>query len=100
MRFATSPSPRKGKDVQLKTGSDDQFKVYLNGKEVLKITEDRPLEKDEDSTEITLRKGANVLVLKVVNEKEDWSASARFLDKDGMPIKGLKITMPPTKPDK
>ena len=83
------------KDVTLKTGSDDQAKVYLNGKEVLKQEEDRPLERDEDSSEVTLRKGVNVLVFKVVNEKEDWSSCARFLDKDGKVIKGLKVTASP-----
>jgi hypothetical protein len=83
------------KDIRLKTGSDDQAKVYLNGKEVLKQEEDRPLERDEDSTEVTLWKGVNVLVFKVINEKEDWSGCARFLDKDGKVIKGLKVTSTP-----
>jgi hypothetical protein len=80
------------KDITLKAGSDDQAKVYLNGKEVLKQEEDRPLEPDEDSTAVTLQKGVNVLVFKVINEKEDWSGCARFLDKDGKVIKGLKVT--------
>jgi hypothetical protein len=83
------------KDIQLKTGSDDQAKVYLNGKEVLKQAEDRPLEADEDTTEVTLRKGMNVLVFKVVNEKEDWSGCARFVDKDGKVIKSLRVTAVP-----
>jgi hypothetical protein len=83
------------KDITLKTGSDDQAKVYLNGKEVLKQEEDRPLERDEDSSEVTLRKGVNVLVFKVINEKEDWSGCARFVDKDGKVIKSLKVTATP-----
>jgi hypothetical protein len=83
------------KDVTLKTGSDDQAKVYLNGKEVLKQEEGRPLERDEDSTEIILRKGVNVLVFKVINEKEDWSGCARLLDKDGKVLKGLKVSVAP-----
>jgi len=83
------------KGVQLKIGSDDQCKVYLNGKEVHKFGEPRPLEKDEDTAEVTLQKGANVFVFKIVNEKVDWSGSARFLDKDGKPVKGLKATTTP-----
>lgn len=79
------------KDITLKTGSDDQAKVYLNGKEVLKQEEDRPLERDENSSEVTLHKGVNVLVFKVINEKEDWSGCARFLDKDGKVVKGLMV---------
>src|SRR5262245_52522882 len=42
------------KDVTMKTGSDDQAKVYLNGKEVFKHAEARALEKDADSTKVTL----------------------------------------------
>jgi hypothetical protein len=83
------------KDLTLRTGSDDQAMVYLNGKEVLKQEEDRELEQDVDSSEVTLRKGMNVLVFKVINEKEDWSGCARFLDKDGKVIKDLKVTTTP-----
>src|SRR5262249_5864518 len=65
--FVVSPEERKG--VKMKTGSDDQAKVWLNGKEVFKMTEARAADKDQDTTEVTLRKGVNVLVAKVVNEK-------------------------------
>jgi hypothetical protein len=83
------------KGIQLKTGSDDQAKIYLNGKEVFKFDEARPLEVDEDTTEVTLQKGINVLVFKVVNEKEDWTGCARFIDKDGKVIRDLKATATP-----
>ena len=33
--------------------------------------------------------------MKVVNEGSDWGASARFVDKDGAPIKGIKATIEP-----
>ena len=32
---------------------------------------------------------------KVVNEKIDWSGCARFTDKDGNPLKGLKAGTKP-----
>jgi hypothetical protein len=80
------------KDIQLKTGSDDQAKIYLNGKEIFKQDEDRPLEADEDTTQVTLRKGVNVLVFKVINEKEDWSGCARFIGNDANVIKDLRVT--------
>ncbi|HEX3151168.1 MAG TPA: hypothetical protein VHR66_24030 [Gemmataceae bacterium] len=75
--------------VKMKTGSDDQCKVWLNGKEVLKVTDARPSEKDQDTTEVTLKKGVNVLVAKVVNEKIDWQFCVRFVDKDDKPVAGL-----------
>jgi hypothetical protein len=84
-------------DLTLRLGSDDQVKVYLNGKAIHTHDEGRAFEKDEDSVPaLSLKKGLNVLVVKVVNEGEDWAMSARFLDKDGKPVAGLKAT---TKPD-
>ena len=74
----------------MKTGSDDQCKVWLNGKEVFKFTDPRAADKDQDTTEVTLQKGVNVLVVKVVNEKMDWSFCVRFTDKDGNPLTKLK----------
>jgi hypothetical protein len=84
------------KDLKMKTGSDDQLKVYLNGKEVFKFTEPRAADKDQDTTEgITLPKGVNTLVMKVVNEKIDWSCCVRFVDKDDKPVKGFKVQLAP-----
>ena len=80
-------------DLTLKLGSDDQVKVYLNGKPIHSNDEGRPFEKDEDSVlGLSLRRGRNVLVVKLINEEEDWAVSARFVDKDGKPVAGLKAT--------
>jgi hypothetical protein len=82
--------------LTLTLGSDDQVKVYLNGKEIHSNDEGRALEKDEDSVPgLSMKKGLNVLVVKVVNEEEDWAVSARFIDKDGKPVTGLKATTKP-----
>jgi hypothetical protein len=79
--------------VKMKTGSDDQAKMYLNGKAVFKMPEARALDKDQDTTEVTLRKGVNVLVVKVVNEKMDFSFCVRFTDKDDKPLTKLTAKM-------
>jgi hypothetical protein len=86
--FVVAPEELKG--VKMKTGSDDQAKVYLNGKEVFKFAEERAADKDQDTTEVTLNKGVNVLVVKVVNVKIDWSFCVRFTDKDDKPLTTLK----------
>lgn len=84
------------KNLKMKTGSDDQAKVFLNGKEVLKQAEARALDKDQDTTEkITLNKGVNTLVFKVVNEGVDWSGCVRFVDQDDKPVTGLKVKLTP-----
>jgi hypothetical protein len=80
------------KGVVLKVGSDDGCKVWLNGTEVGKATDDRALEKDQNSFDkLTLKKGENVLVMKVCNGIVDWTGCARFVDKDDKPVKGLKV---------
>ena len=80
--------------VTLALSTNDQGKVWLNGKQVFKFAETRTLEKDTDSIDVTLTKGQNVLVMKVVNEVNNWQGCARFL-KDGKPLTGLKIQQAP-----
>jgi hypothetical protein len=83
-------APEELKSVRMKTGSDDHVKVYLNGKQVLRHAEVRAIEKDADITEVTLQKGVNVLVIKVINEKVEWALCLRFTDKDDNPLTNLK----------
>ena len=80
--------------VTLSVGSNDQFKAWVNGKPILKFAETRTLEKDTDKGEATLAKGQNVLVFKVINEKNNWQGCARFL-KDGAAVKNIKISLTP-----
>jgi hypothetical protein len=79
--------------VRMKSGSDDQCRIYLNGSQVLVQTDFRPLKKDLETTEVKLQKGLNIVVFKVVNEKVDWSGCMRFVDANGRPIKGLKVKL-------
>ncbi|MBL9200484.1 MAG: hypothetical protein JNL39_08255 [Opitutaceae bacterium] len=83
--------------LTLRMNSNDQGKVWLNGKELVKFTDTRTLEKDaEDSAKgVTLKKGVNVLVLKVANEENNWQGSVRFLDAAGKPVTDLKIQTQP-----
>jgi hypothetical protein len=80
--------------VTLAVSSNDQGKAWLNGKQVFKFAETRILEKDTDRTEVTLTKGQNVLVLKVINEVNNWQGCARFM-RDGAPVKNLQISVAP-----
>ncbi len=84
------------KDLHLKMGSDDQAKVYLNGKEILKNETARPVDKDQDTAgDVTLDKGVNIIVFKVVNEKIDWAGCLRFTDKNDNPVKNLSVKLTP-----
>ena len=77
--------------------SNDQGKVYLNGTQLVKFTDTRTLEKEaEDSAKnVTLKKGVNLLVLKVINEENNWQGSVRFMNAAGKPVTDLKIETKP-----
>jgi WD40 repeat protein/serine/threonine protein kinase len=82
-------------DLLLQVGSDDQSKVYLNGQEIYKYTRPRSLVALDPIGPITLHKGTNVLVLKVVNADGNWECCARFVDSDGNPADGLGVSLTP-----
>lgn len=81
-------------NVTLALSTNDQGKAWVNGKPVFKFAETRVLEKDTDRINVSLVKGQNVLVLKVVNEVNNWQSCARFL-KDGAPVTNLRIALAP-----
>jgi hypothetical protein len=80
----------------MKVGSDDQAKVYLNGKEIYRCERRRGYLPDQDQvTDVTLKAGTNVLVFKVVNETGGWQGSIRLTDATGQPVKGIRVTLTP-----
>jgi hypothetical protein len=81
-------------NVRLSIGSNDQCKVWLNGAQVIKFTETRTLDKDTDRADVTLHKGQNVLVFKVINEKNNWQGAARFFQ-NAAPVTSLKVSSSP-----
>jgi hypothetical protein len=80
------------KDLTITMCSNDQGKLYLNGKELVKFTDTRSTDKEGDKKEgVALTKGRNTFVLKVVNESNDWAGALRITDKDGKPVAGLTV---------
>ena len=92
--YIVVPADKAG--VTLSMGSNDQGKVYLNGKEVVKFDGTRTFDKDTDKAEnVTLNKGVNTIVFKVINENNNWQGAIRFMTKDGTPIKDFKVQLTP-----
>ena len=88
--------PKEVTGAQLFMGSNDQGKVYLNGKEVVKFTETRTLDPDTDkAADLTLKAGVNVVVFKVINENNNWQGCLRFANADGKPVPGLTVRLVP-----
>ena len=81
-------------NVTLALGSNDQGKAWLNGKEIFKFTDTRTLEKDSDRLAVSLVKGRNVLVLKVINEVNNWQGAARLI-KGESPVTNVRVSLAP-----
>jgi WD40 repeat protein/serine/threonine protein kinase len=84
-------------DLLLQVGSDDQSKVYLNGHEIYKDVRARALVALDPTPPVPLRKGTNVLVFKVVNQYHEWLGCVRFIDREGNPAVGLRVSLTPNR---
>ncbi|RPH43071.1 MAG: hypothetical protein EHM91_08955 [Planctomycetota bacterium] len=84
------------KDLKLKMGSDDQGKVWVNGKEVLKFEGDRAAAPDQDNADnIALNKGVNTVLFKVVNGAGGFQGILRFMLPDGSPFMDARLSLNP-----
>ena len=82
-------------DLWLQIGSGDQAKVYLNGREIYQIRLPRSLVALVTVGPVGLKRGINVLLLKVVNESGQWEGCARLVDDTGRPVQGVRVKLPP-----
>jgi hypothetical protein len=82
-------------DVMMSVGSNDQGRIYFNGVDIYAFTDTRPLEIDADKGRVTLKKGRNVIVFKVINENNSWQGAMRLTDMAGNPLKQLRIKLSP-----
>jgi hypothetical protein len=92
--YIRSEAEQRG--LRMLVGSDDEAKVYLNGKQVYKSLVLRNFSNSVDEVQdIALNGGLNVLVFKAVHEFGEWRASIRFTDAQGNPVRGIKVTLDP-----
>jgi len=82
-------------DVIMAVASNDEGRIYFNGVDIYAFSEPRTLMLDADKGKVTLKKGVNVVVFKVINEQNSWQGAMRLLDKAGAPLKDLKIKLVP-----
>lgn len=82
-------------DVIMAVASNDEGRIYFNRVDIYAFTEPRPLMLDADKGRITLKKGVNVIVFKVINEQNSWQGAMRLLDKVGNPLTNLRIKLTP-----
>ena len=76
----TSDADRTG--VRMLVGSDDAIKVWLNGEVVHKNAINRPASDFQDTFQVDLKKGDNLLLVKVSERAEAWRMFVG-IDRDG-----------------
>ena len=70
----------KEQEVWLGAGSDDGIKVWLNGKLVWENQSNRFAFVDEDLFPVSVKKGKNLLLVKIVQSTGGWGFYTRFVD--------------------
>lgn len=78
------------RSVQLRIGSDDGVKVWLNGEVVWTKHATRSLWVDNDIVPVELREGENHLLFKVDQGDGGWGLVLRITDRAGMPMEDIR----------
>ena len=85
----TTVTVEEAREVELRVGSDDDVKVWVNGIAALINQIGRAAQPDQDRVHVSLKQGRNQILIKVCNREQDWGFYLRFTDADGRPIQGL-----------
>jgi WD40 repeat protein len=82
-------------DLLLQVGSNSHVKVYLNGQEVYRYIRNTGGLNLDPVGPLTLHKGTNVFVVKMVNAVGGWLFCARFVDQQCHPAKDIQVRPTP-----
>jgi hypothetical protein len=88
-------SDRARDGLWLQVGADDQAKVYLNGRQIYRVRLPWCLWAVDTVGPVTVERGINVLLFKVVNEMDWWECCARLVDDAGRPVQGIGVKLTP-----
>jgi tetratricopeptide (TPR) repeat protein len=80
------------REAQLRVGSSGDVKVWINGQEVLRQNTSRSAAIDQDIIPVSLKNGANEILVKVCSHSDDWGFYLRITDMEGTPYDDLNYT--------
>lgn len=86
--YVYCPDDRK---AQVRLGSDDDYKLWVNGKFVGQKAINRGPKIDDEILPVELCKGLNTVLMKVCERAAGTAAVLRFTDEKGNPMTDLKI---------
>lgn len=89
------------RDVRMASGANSAAMWWLNGEEVLMLSNDRDLIMDDMmSRRLTLNKGENIIRGVVFNGPGMADFCLRFVDENGKPVNNISVTTVPPKKKK
>ena len=83
-------SPDK-KDVQLRFGTDDGSKLWLNDRAIWTLNKWGPAIYDNTKLNVSLKRGLNKILIKVCNTVDDWGFFFRITDREGNGIPDIQF---------
>ena len=87
MTYVYSPKTQK---VAMFTGSDDQLRVWINGKLVHEFAQNRDAKPDSDIFQVELQAGWNTVLAKVTNSVASHGLYLRFSRAEGLRVSAQK----------
>ena len=82
-------------DVQLRAGSNDQLKLWLDGKLLWNYGQDRTATVDEDIIPVHLKAGSTPVLLKISQTGNNWGFYFRVTDTEGNVAKRVTVELEP-----
>jgi hypothetical protein len=79
------------KDVEVRVGSDDGYKLWINRKQIAEENVYRSMEMDQETYKVKLNKGKNFIMIKVTQDYGEFSFELRIVGADGKAVPGLSI---------
>jgi hypothetical protein len=79
------------KEVELRIGSDDGYKLWVNHKLVSEQNVYRAMEMDQETHKVKLNKGKNLILVKVTQDWGEFQFMLRVVNAEGKEVPGVKV---------
>jgi hypothetical protein len=77
------------KDVEIRVGSDDGYKLWLNHAQIATVHEYRAAEMDQETYKVKLNKGKNLVLIKVDQDYGEFEFMLRVVNSEGKEVPGI-----------
>ena len=79
------------KDVEVRVGSDDGYKLWINHQLISEQHVYRAMEMDQETHKVKLNKGKNLLLIKVDQDTGEYQFMLRVVGADGKAAPGVTV---------